>query len=723
MAKFLSYFGFSNTPCGIVRTSVGAILSTLLSATVSAETNSSSAETPVDLDTVTVTANRLDVARNGLSSNTGSSVYNMDPADIAALPLGDATPMNQVILQAPGVAQDSFGQLHVRGDHGNLQYRINGVIIPEGISGFGQSLDTRAANQISVLTGALPAQYGYRTAGIVDIHTKGYMPESSGNVSITGGSHRDREIGADYTGSNRSLSYSLIGSYLQNDLGIENPTAFASALHDHTEQLKGFGYLSYILDNNSRFNFMFGVSNNHFEIPNIPGLNCAVDNCFAINGINPASINSSTLDAKQNEHNQFSALSYQGHLAGSVDYQLSLFQRRTTVHYFPDAVGDLAFNGIAATIQRQDTEAGLQADASYKLNDAHTLRAGIFTSTERFMSDNEARVFSADANGTQTSDVALAIADHSGINGHVRGVYLQDEWQVTHQLTINYGARIDKVNTVVNEQQVSPRLGMVYDFSPHTHFHAGYARYFSPPPTEKIDATSIIKFANTTNALPSDANTAVKSERSHYYDIGISQEVSDHLILGLDTYYRKVQDLQDEGQFGKALIFSAFNFAEGRAYGAEFTASYNTSKFTFYTNLSYSQAKARAVETGQFNFDPNELDYIASHWVYVDHDQRLAASAGAAYTWHNTHLSADMLYGSGLRRGPANTDKLPAYTQLNVAANRDFKFQCLGILNFKLAILNLFDNHYQLRDGSGIGVGAPQYGPRRTLYLSLSKTY
>src|SRR5258706_4956501 len=148
-----------------------------------------SATAPIEtLDTVLVTATRLDDARNGLSTATGSSVYRLSSEDLKALPLGDATPLNQVMLQVPGVVQDSYGQLHVRGDHANLQYRINGVVIPEAITGFGQSLDTRFANQLNFLTGALPAQYGYRTAGVIDIQTKGYVPDKSGSVSLAGGS-------------------------------------------------------------------------------------------------------------------------------------------------------------------------------------------------------------------------------------------------------------------------------------------------------------------------------------------------------------------------------------------------------------------------------------------------------------------------------------------------------------------------------------------------------
>jgi outer membrane receptor for ferrienterochelin and colicin len=678
--------------------------------------NSAAAATST-LDEVLVTATRLDAARNGLSTETGSSVYRLSSDDLKALPLGVSTPLNQVLLQVPGVVQDSFGQLHVRGDHANLQYRINGVVIPEAITGFGQSLDTRFANHLSFLTGALPAQYGYRTAGVVDIQTKGYAPDGSGSVSVMAGSHADREVGADATGSSGNFSYSLIGSYLRNNLGIENPTSERNALHDTTEQSKGFGYLSYILGNQSRISLMFGAANSRFQIPNTASL--VPD--FSLAGV-PA-IDSATLDARQGEQNRFEALSYQGASSDSLNYQVSLFHRHTAVHYVPDATGDLMFNGIAADITRRDEEVGVQADASCRLNAAHTVRAGLLYNQERFTVANSSRVFPADDDGNQTSDVPMTILDDSKIKGHTAGVYLQDEWQPLKGLTINYGARYDRVDTVVNEQQFSPRLGMIYEFTAATRVHLGYARYFTPPPTEKIDVTSIAKFLNTTNALPSDANTAVSSERSHYFDAGIEHTVSDHFTVGLDAYYRQVKNLQDEGQFGNALIFSAFNYAEGRIYGAELTTSYHTEHLSAYTNLAYSSAKGREVVTGQFNFDPDELDYIATHWVHLDHEQRWAGSAGISYQWAATTFSADGLYGSGLRRGFANTDSLPGYLQLNLAVSRDFNAPGIGTLNGRLSLINGLDRSYQLRDGSGIGVGAPQFGPRQAAYLSLRKDF
>src|SRR5579875_1733347 len=124
-----------------------------------------------------------------LSLDTGTSQTVFDRKTIRQMPQGDNTPLNQVLLQAPGVVQDSFGQLHVRGDHANLQYRIDGIIIPESISGFGQTLDVRSIDSLKFLTGALPAQFGYRTAGVIDITTKsGAELGNGGSVGVYGGS-------------------------------------------------------------------------------------------------------------------------------------------------------------------------------------------------------------------------------------------------------------------------------------------------------------------------------------------------------------------------------------------------------------------------------------------------------------------------------------------------------------------------------------------------------
>jgi outer membrane receptor protein involved in Fe transport len=668
---------------------------------------------------VTGTRQRLDAARNALSPDTGSSIYRLDKQDLKNLPLGESTPLNQVLLQTPGVVQDSYGQLHVRGDHANVQYRINGVIIPESISGFGQALETRFADHLNVLTGALPAQYGIRNAAVVDIQSKGDTPDSGGSIGVTFGSRGHAETSLELSGTQGQLNYFLTGSLERNDIGIENPTADRNALHDRTRLAKSFGLLSYVLGDDSRVSLMFGTSNDRFQIPNLAGQSPS----YTTDGHPP--VDSATLDARQNERNRFVVATYQGALGSQVDYQLSVFNRVTDVHYRPDAIGDLQFNGIAADILRRNDANGVQGDLSYKLNSAHTVRAGLFAQQEKVTSANAASVFPADADGNQTSGVPIFIQDDSRITGHLWSAYLQDEWKPVKPLTINYGLRYDKVRTIVDEQQFSPRLGLVYEASETLRLHAGYARYFTPPPTEKIDTTSVARFIGTTNALPSDANTAVRSERSDYFDAGLSFQASPKLTFGLDGYYRKVRHLQDEGQFGKALIFSAFNYEQGRIYGLDLSATYKGDALSGYVNVGLSHARAKGIESGQFNFDPDELDYISSHWVHLDHEQLVSGSAGLSYRFGDgLTASADLLFGSGLRRGFANTEHLPGYTSVNAAVAKTFDLGGgLGKLDTRLAVVNLLDRSYQLRDGSGIGVGAPQFGLRRSVYVTVSKPF
>jgi len=669
------------------------------------------------LDSVEVTGKRLDEARNGLSPETGSTIYRFDRADLQNLPLGTSTPLNQVLLQAPGVVQDSYGQLHVRGDHSNLQYRINGVVIPEAISGFGQALDTHFADQINVYTGALPAQYGYRTAGIVDIRTRGTGFDPGGSVSVLGGTRGHGEGSAEYAGKTGPWTYFLTGSYLRDDVGIENPTSSRDPIHDTTRQQKGFGYVSRVLGDDSRLSLMVGTSNNHFQIPNTPGQTPD----FAIDG-DPV-VDSAKLDAKQNEKNSFQIATFQSGIGERVDYQVSVFHRYTDVAYQPDALGDLVFNGVAAQVVRKNEAFGLQGDASFRWTADHTLRAGVFAQRERYSVDNSSRVFAADDDGNQTSTTPITIVDNSAASGVTYGLYAQDEWQATTSLTVNYGVRFDHVGTVVSEKQWSPRVGLVYDLSHDTRVHVGYARYFTPPPTEKIDTTSVAKFLGTTNALPSDADTSVRSERSHYFDLGVSHQLTPAITVGLDAYYRKVRNLQDEGQFGNALIYSAFNYDEGRVRGVELSASYRKDGLQLYANAALSRAEGRNIVSGQFNFDPDELAYIASHWVHLDHDQSLTGSVGASYAWGATRVGVDGLYGSGLRRGFANSEHLPSYTQVNLSASHAFAIDGLGKLEARIAVINLFDRVFELRDGSGIGVGAPQFGPRRGVYAGLTASF
>ncbi len=187
-------------------------------------------------------------------------------------------------------------------------------------------------------------------------------------------------------------------------------------------------------------------------------------------------------------------------------------------------------------------------------------------------------------------------------------------------MTVNYGLRYDHMDAFVEADQWSPRFGLVYKVIPETTLHAAYARDFTPPPTELVSTSTLTKFSGT-SAAQSGLNSPVKPERSHYFDVGATQKIGSGLSLGVDGFYKIVTDLIDEGQFGQALIFTPFNYSQGRIYGVELTGNYRQDDFTAYANLARTVSLAKNVESGQFEFGQDELNYIASHWVHTDHDQ------------------------------------------------------------------------------------------------------
>jgi outer membrane receptor protein involved in Fe transport len=673
-----------------------------------------------NLGTVDVTA-ALDQSRNSLSPETGSSEYVIDQKAIAQLPLGDSTPMNQVLLQAPGVVQDSYGQLHVRGNHANLQYRINGVIIPESISGFGQTLDARTIQSVKLLDGALPAQYGERTAAVIDITTKsGHDLGNGGSVGVTTGSYGTFNPNASIWGSNDRWSYFLTANYMQDDVGIENPTASRTPIHDHTNQVKAFGDVSYLINNDTRLSFLFGLANNRFQIPNNP------NQTPQFGYLDTTNFNSADLNEQQRENTRFGTLSLQGKL-GSTDYQVSLGQRYSTVDFLPDDIGDLMFNGVAANINQADRGSTLQADFSMPWGGSHTLRYGLYGLFDRGVTNTNSLVFPANPDGSQASTTPFNIFTGSQVLAKTWAAYVQDEWNINDKLTLNYGLRGDEYTAFnTTESQLSPRLGMVYQATDSTTVHAGYSRYFTPPATELISGEDIAAFTNTTNAVKNYGNNTPLAERDNYFDVGVSQNVGSAWTFGLDEYYSKVSRLQDEGQFGAALIFSTFNYDQGRVRGTEFSVNYDQGDVSGYFNMSFNHAVGKRVITSQYNFSPEDLAYIYDNYIHLDHDQKLTSSGGINYAFTDaTKIGADYIFGSGLREDgdTPNGLSLPYYFQLNANVSHDFNFDGFGKLHTQLAVLNVLDRSYELRSGTGIGVGAPQYGPRRGLYLSLQKDF
>ena len=659
---------------------------------------------------------------NNLLVKVGTNSYELTREAIEALPQGANAPVDKVLLQAPGVTQDSAasGSLHVRNEHANVQYRINGILLPDGLSGFGQVLETGFIGNLELITGALPAQYGLHTAALVDITTKSGAQLAGGSVSVYGGSRETFTPSFEYGGISGKTEYFVTGRYFTSNEGIENPTPSLNPIHDRTDQGRFFGYASTLLDDNTRLSVISGSYVAKFMIPDNPGQMPAFTGFV---GVTPSALDSSLLNERQWERNFFNVAALQKSV-GNVDWQLAAFSRYSTVHFVPDPISDIVFNGIASDVFRRSFLNGVQGDAAYRVNDAHTLRSGFYVSGEQTQITNSSSVLAAtplcpsDCSG----ETPFNITDANSKLGWLMGAYVQDEWKLTDKLTLNAGLRFDQMFQFLDANQFSPRVSLTYQPYETTKFHVGYARNFTPPLQLIATPTNFHLFDNTTGQAPSPNASPVLPERSHVFDVGVDQKLLPGLTVGVDAYYKIARDLLDDGQFGQAYVLDGFNYDKGVNKGVELKVKYQNGKFRAYGNLAWAKQMGTDIVSNQFLIDPVRLAYIATHWIFTDHTQIWTGSAGVSYLWEGTRFSADMIYGSGLRNGFANTTHLPAYTQVNLGVSHEFASATGGKpFTLRFDVVNVFDKIYELRDGTGIGVFAPQFGPRRGYFVGLSQ--
>jgi opacity protein-like surface antigen/outer membrane receptor protein involved in Fe transport len=733
---------------------------------------------------------------NVILPKAGATTYELTQSDIENIPQGNAVQLSDLALQFPGVSQDSTsaGDFHIRNEHANVQYRINGILLPDGVSGFSQILETSFIGNMQLLTGALPAQYGLHTAAVIDITSKTGAALSGGSVSVYGGSRQTITPSFEYGGVEGKTDYYVTGRFLSTGLGLENPISSPNAIHDHSEQGRFFAYTSTVLDPTTRVVTLTGFGESRFQIPNNPGqagnnggfcggpfdpANPCLNpdgtpnpNAPAYTAFGKSAFDSSTLNQNQYEKNAYNVIAWQKS-EGNFDAQLSYYSRYSDLHFVPDPVGDLFGNNVASDVFRSSFLNGVSGDFSYRLNDAHTLRAGFYTQGEQTRIATTSTVQPLDPNdpnGMTAIDTPFNILDADKKFGWQLGAYAQDEWRLTQQLTLNYGLRFDQIFQYVDANQLSPRASLTYKPWWSTVLHIGYMRTFEPPPqvlgrtiptqifngttsgTPTITPDQAAVLPGQVAGLPLQNVGAILPERANVYDAGFKQQLLPQcptssggmptkapvpaancpsLELGGSVYYKTARDLLDDGQFGQAYTLTAFNYDKAYNYGAELTLRFRYGGFSADTSWAYGVQRATKVVSNQTLFSPDDLVYIQNNYIHTDHEQLYTGSGRVAYRWTDTHswldgttASATFIYGSGLRTTLTcpNCEHLPSYWQVNTGLSHEFANGWNGLpVTARFDVVNVGDYVYQIRNGSGIGVFAPQYGPRRGYYFGISQ--
>jgi outer membrane receptor protein involved in Fe transport len=664
-----------------------------------------------------VVTSDLDRSRDQIAPALGATTYTIGPNQIADTPGGENASFDQVLLRAPGVVQDSFGQIHVRGEHNNITYRVNGVLLPEGLNGFGQELDTRLIQSVTLIDGSLPAEFGFRTAGIVDVTTQSGDTLDHNEISLYGGSYDTVQPSAQFGGTVGKLDYFVTIEGLHNGIGIESPTPGYRPDHDNTNQTRAFGYFSYRIDDTSRLSLLLNGSNSDFQIPDTPGLRPAYDDL----GRNTA--DSADVDDSQNEADGYAVASYQK-TADMYSLQASVFTRYGRIHYTPDPADDLILQGVSSEVRNSFFTNGVQFDSSLTAAADHTVRVGFQADYTDEDLNSQTAVFDVDGSGDQASDVPLSIGDDTKQHGTDAGLYAQDEWKLGGGLTLNYGVRYDRFDASFEHHgQLGPRANLVWEADKDTTFHVGYARYFAPPSVQYVEPYTLAKFEGTTNAAPSLSDAPTPPERSHYFDVGAARKIIPGWTVNADGFAKLARNLGDLGQFGSAVIYTPYSYVQGHVYGAELSSTYKSGGFSAFGNFAWVLTGAKGINSAQYTFDPAELAYISDHFIKLDHESEYTASGGVAYAWTHDRVHLDILYGSGLRAGFANLTKLPQHAPVNIGY--EHVFEVAGgddrrRVRARVDIINLFDESYLIREGGGLGVFASQYGQRRSFFAGVS---
>jgi hypothetical protein len=692
--------------------------------TVDAGTESSNPLNPASsadrLETVIIEAQRVGGPE---VSPTGANDYAVTARDIDALPAGDISPITDVLTHMPGVAIDQNQQIHIRNTEGpQFQYQINGVLIPFDINTnppFISMINPMFVKQLDLLDGVLPARYSYATGGVVDIRTKDGCEQSGGDVSVTTGQRSTFTPSFQYAACTGGLSSYVSLLYNQSNRAFDSATPDPDAIHDRTQSGQAFGFFAYPIDSTMKMTLLLSGASSTNQLPNVPDL----DPEFLLAGV-PNPPNSAAIGSHLDFGDYLAVVSLIGTPSSELNYQIAYSEHGISQRFRPDPVGELVYQGVASTASHIDHDHTLQGDLTDSLG-SHVLGTGFYFGDFLVSANDSSLVFPlnaacANTDGcAQSSTVPTNVINNTEASNVVLGVYVNDLWQISPQWRANVGLRWDHLNGFTERGQLDPTINVIFAPAQDTTIHAGFARYFQVPSFLGISPTAQAAFANTTAAGPPGIATP-DTEDDFEWDVGIAQQWTTRFSMSVDTFFERTHRYLDTGQFGDVPIFAPFNYNWGYIWGTEFATKYRGEHLSAYGNVTIGLNRQSGVLTGQFNFDPDELAYIQTHNITLDHQPRYGASGGMGYEWGQFALNLDGLYSSGLRGDFADLERLPSVTQFNFSGQYSLPIPGVGVLTNRVALLNLLDRVNLIRPAEGIGIFQSSYGPRFTVFDSIS---
>ena len=661
-----------------------------------------------------------------------SETYSVSRKDIEILPRGNNNTVAEVLQTVPSVVYGALGQTHIRQDHANQQFRIDGVPIPEGVSStFTDVISPRMWERADIILGGMEAQYGNKTALVVDITSKSGTRPPFGSAQLFGGSNQTVNPSFEYGGTiGEKVRFYALNSYTTTNRGIEPPTAGHSVFHDQSERNQTYLRGDYQHDNRNSVSWVFLNAVAKYQIPTIPGLAVNPDVLPLLQAQDPtfSPVASQAVNQNQKEHSQYTHLVWRHDVDAEQSFQLAGFLRNSSANFTTDPFNTLAYTPDQQTAnqKRKAYSVGTRLDYTWTPNTQHLVKAGFQFQYTNAQNQFQLFDFAVDP-GTGLPIGPMLTQTAASTNVQTRQeLWIQDQWSPTDQWTFNLGVRGDIVQGFYNEGQLSPRVGATYKLNQSNVFHAYYSRLFTPPNVEQV-AFAKVNLQGTTAQPDDPTGFSPRAERANYFEVGSYHALTNWATVQLTAYYKRSHFQSDAGQFGTTPMLNFFAFQWGYQMGIDGALKLQiTDNFSARGNVAWGRCKANGLQSGNYLLDTKEItDINTAGGVFCDHSQTITSSAVAAYRFRErTTLSGQMLYGSGLRTSVSedaftNSSHFPSWTTYNASVTHVFTLPWdQQKLLVGVDVINLLDQTYFYNTGEGgIGLGVAHAGMPRSFFF------
>jgi hypothetical protein len=563
---------------------------------------------------------------------------------ISRAPAADSFP--GMLLQVPGAARGANGAVHVNGDHGDINYIVDGVALPQALNRvIGNEVDASNVGFAEILEGAYPAQYGERFGAVLNLATRGGTPGPPGIIfDATGGAFARYDMTLGYhapVGRGGSL---LVASRTGRDGRALDP-ASPDAPHDAGSSANQFLRLSLPYGAASFANVTVTHTLQTYQIPP-----------------NVAAGEPAGRDDVEKQDDLFASVQFRRAIGDHGAFSFGPSIKRSRIRDFPDAANDFAAgiaNGGTADCSADVTTCALslfsdRTSIDYRINADYDLRSAAHEVRTGAVYD-VTTVAKTYAIGLQPSNpfsaAPFTVVDNAPNTGHLAEAYLQDSWRMGPSWRLDYGVRADVFTLTSLEfangfSQLSPRVKLTRSLGQNASVYIYYGRFFTPFSLENV-SPSVARVIQ-----PASGSFDLRPERDSDYEVGGHIGVG-HGDLGLRIAQKNATDLIDDTQVGTTNLHQDINFALGRISTQSLAYQRPLARGgRVYWSLAHTSAAVKNCETALL---APCFGGATADWSPADHEEHWDANGGVLINdRHNGWFSASTEYGSGLTTAPSN---------------------------------------------------------------------